>query len=480
MARDLSLLVEKIKTSKWLIEQGAFNGLIDGVALAASNPNLQISSTFYEDEFQLSGGFPQEAEGTAIIEVNGKIVKGCPDWMCEFFGLCDPDAVGAAIDEANADNSIDSIVLMFNSGGGEATGIEELARKIAANPKPILCWTEHKAQSAAYWLMSQGQALGMSPSAAVGSVGCYVIVDDQTAMMDQMGIKKEIFSAGRFKMMMAPIRKLTDEERGILQRDVEAVHFQFKDAILAMRQVKTACLEGLSYEGKEALQGGMVDIVCDNFTEFLSVTMKNKPSILTKIKAVFSPPPAPAVAAPAAPAPVVTAPAPVVELASYGAHYVKCPFCTRSWELDDADSVKDEEEKKKEEAAKLAAKQLNVAFPDVFTAAQIETATTALMAGHHQFVANGVTYSLSIVGGQPSWQASAGAAPAPNTAPAARPAPAPAPAPVAAAPVLPNLDDSEAWRKTVGTHIERKRTPWQEACAEHVRNVAAGPFRKQV
>lgn len=403
-----------------MIELSALTNLMDTIGLVRANPQLAISQSPQSNEFVVSGGMPAEASGTALIEVSGKIIKGAEDWQEEWFGLCNTDTVAAAIDEANADNSVDSIVLCFNSPGGESTGIEELGRKIASNPKPILAWTENRATSAAYWLMSQCQAIGMTPSAVVGSIGVYCVVDDVTGMLSQLGIVKEAIYSGKFKMMGAEFRKLTDEERGLLQTDITALHHQFKDAILSARLVKSECMEGLSYEGREALTGGLTDIVVDDLNQFLTTTMSVKSSIITKIKNALSPTPAPVLAVPAAPAKLEGG-------SPYGEHYVSCPSCQHSWKLRETDLHKmtedEKDEKAKEEAARLKAAQL------------------------------------------------AANAPAPALAAVAAPAPAPAPVvpALAAAPAAPVPDlSSDAWRRATGTAIPVMDSPFKKACRDYM------------
>ena len=209
------------------------------------------------------------------------------DYDCaKELGLCNIDNIVLEFQKATQDPTVQEICLWFDSPGGETTGIQEFGQLIANCPKKTKGWTETKSASAAYWLMSQCDNLGMTPSSMVGSIGCYACIEDFTGAMRMAGIKKELISSGKYKLLGSKFRSLTEEERNILQDDITNQHNKFKQTILSKRAVDPSYMEGLTYEGEEALASNLVDVVTDSFSTFLTTadnymfkTKINKPQL---------------------------------------------------------------------------------------------------------------------------------------------------------------------------------------------------------
>jgi signal peptide peptidase SppA len=268
---NVSRLAQRLINQKMLISHVAHTNLIKQIESLLEQPNVPI---FGDDG---TYNFPEnavEADSTAIITVNGIIAKDVSPIEDEALGLVDVEWISDALSNCVADPNIKNIVLNFNSPGGETCGVEELGRKIAnidSAIKPIFGWTDKMCTSAAFWLLSQCRIIGMIPSAEVGGVGVYSLVLDATEQMKQQGLSMFVASSGKYKMLGHEFRSLTDEEKQILQDDSDKQHKKFKDVIWEKRpNIPENALEGLSYEGPEALKLGFVDVLFDNMDEFLA------------------------------------------------------------------------------------------------------------------------------------------------------------------------------------------------------------------
>lgn len=273
---NISTLADKLVNGKWLINATAHTNFINLIHTYISNPTAAIYGE--ENEYTSNIDVPiPTGEVTAIINVNGILVKGCSGIEEQLFGLVDTDYIRYCLEDAVNDTNVKDIVLNFNSPGGETTGIEELGRKIKEVNliKPVYAWTETMMCSAAYWLGSQASRVGMSPSSIVGSIGVYSLIQDCSKSLEQEGVNIQAISAGKYKLLGANFKPLTDEEKQILQEDVDKQHIKFKDAVLGSRQVPIEYMEGLSYEGQQALAGSLVDVVVDDMEMFLNINMKN-------------------------------------------------------------------------------------------------------------------------------------------------------------------------------------------------------------
>ena len=278
------MIQSKIYGGKWAITPQSFLSLrrsLDGLdrlhygglrGMIFGNP-IKMKALDTKDAESSSSIQPQEGD-IAILGISGVLMKG-PDEEAEaLLGLTNIDRISRALDELAADPSVSCIILGFSSPGGETTGIDVLSRKVKnidKNIKPVYAWTESQMSSAAYWIGSQARAIGMAPSAEVGSIGVYKLLADESQKLANEGTKVNEIVSGEHKLMGHEHRPLSDSDRAILQTDVSNQHEVFKQTIKNNRpEVKDEALTGLSYEGESAFELGLVDFVGDSLAEFVN------------------------------------------------------------------------------------------------------------------------------------------------------------------------------------------------------------------
>lgn len=209
---------------------------------------------------------------TAIIPVTGIIGQHIPFIDTYSSGpMTDVDDVKTAIDVSEQDISIDRVMFRFDSPGGSAAGVPELGRKIFAMTKPTVAFTDAECCSAGVWLASQCRQFYATPSSSVGSVGVWSAYTDLTGKMKKDGVKMNSIYAGKYKLMGAWWKPMADDERAILQAQVDKLHSEFKSAMNNFRQVDATYLEGQIFDGQEAAQIGMIDGLVEDITELLTV-----------------------------------------------------------------------------------------------------------------------------------------------------------------------------------------------------------------
>ena len=86
-------------------------------------------------------------------------------------------------------------------------------------------------------------------------------------MMENDGIKMNAISAGKYKLLGAYWKPMTDEERAILQARVDSIHRDFKDAVLNRREVDEQQMEGQIFNGEEAARIGLIDGLVEGIDE---------------------------------------------------------------------------------------------------------------------------------------------------------------------------------------------------------------------
>ncbi len=271
-------ILDKLYNGKWLMEKKSLYSFYQN----CMNRKMENYGNF-ENKTNLSNiinEYPTDEGDCAVISISGIIVKGCSEEEQQILGLVNPDEICVALDMAAEDASVKYIILWFSSPGGETTGILELGKKIKyidENIKPIFSFTDSQMASAAAWLGSQARYIGMTESANIGSCGVYMVIMDASKKYEMEGLNPQVISSGKYKTMGQDTKSLTEEENNLLILDVENQHKKFKEIVKSRRpHIKEEALEGLGYEGPEALENGWTDMICDSFQEFLQEINNNE------------------------------------------------------------------------------------------------------------------------------------------------------------------------------------------------------------
>lgn len=226
------------------------------------------AAAFFDARFSL----PEAAEnplltiedGVGIIRLHGQLMRD-PDLISTLlFGATDINQVADAVRQAADSKEVKSILLDIDSPGGTVNGTPELAQVVAdaSKLKTIYAFSAGQMCSAAYWVASQCQAVYASPSARVGSIGVMLPFIDSAEKFRSQGLKVEVFAAGKFKGMGTPGVPLSEEQRALLQADVEEIAADFKEAVLARgRRIPDEAMEGQSFSARKAQRYNLAGVV---------------------------------------------------------------------------------------------------------------------------------------------------------------------------------------------------------------------------
>jgi signal peptide peptidase SppA len=231
----------------WLITTDAMQGMV-AQAVAFFDARIQLPEP-------TRNALLSVVDGVGIIDLHGPLMRQ-PDLISSLlFGATDMDLVTAAIAEAVARDDVKSVLLDINSPGGTVNGTPELAQAVAdaAKLKTTYAFSAGQMCSAAYWIASQCDAIYATHSARVGSIGVMLPFIDSTEKFRSEGLKVEVFAAGKFKGMATPGVPLSEEQRALIQSDIEEIATDFKTAVLARgRKIPDAAMEGQSFSARNA------------------------------------------------------------------------------------------------------------------------------------------------------------------------------------------------------------------------------------
>jgi len=196
-------------------------------------------------------------DGVGIITICGPIIRR-PGLIAQFlFGATDTEAIIEAVNEAARNPAVQAVLLDVDSPGGSVNGTPELAQAVAdlAREKYTYAFTAGQMCSAAYWVAAQCDAIYMTPSARVGSIGVIASILDTSEALRSEGVKVEVFAAGKYKSLGTSGVSLTDDQRAWLQQNVEEIAAEFRAAVLARgRKIPEEAMEGQTFSARAAMR----------------------------------------------------------------------------------------------------------------------------------------------------------------------------------------------------------------------------------
>ena len=146
--------------------------------------------------------------------------------------------------EAMGDGNCKAIIFDVDSPGGSVDGVTELAAEIynGRKQKPSTAVINSLGASAAYWLASAASEVVITPSGQAGSIGVYMMHQDESKALENEGIKITLIKAGKFKAEGGPQEPLSDETRTHLQSMVNDYYTMFVKAIGQQRSASQAAV----------------------------------------------------------------------------------------------------------------------------------------------------------------------------------------------------------------------------------------------
>jgi signal peptide peptidase SppA len=199
----------------------------------------------------------------AVIPVYGTIMQRANMMtMCD--GGTSTQAISQALREANADESIASILLDIDSPGGSVYGVAELAAEIRASTKPVTAMANSLAASAAYWLGCAASEFFITPGGEVGSIGVYQAHEDWSKAYAEAGVDVKFVSAGKYKVEGHPFAPLDPEAKQFMQQRTDEYYSAFtrdvaKGRKVGVDQVRNGMGQGRCLGASQAKAEGMVD-----------------------------------------------------------------------------------------------------------------------------------------------------------------------------------------------------------------------------
>ena len=212
----------------------------------------------------LFGGIDVEnlAGNVALIPIEGVIV-GSKDSESIFEKATSSSDIIEFIEKADKNPSIKAIILEINSPGGSAVASEEIANALKKTNKTTVAWIREVGASGAYWIASASNHIVADRVSITGSIGVIASYLEFPGLLDRYNITYQRLISGKYKDIGSPFRELTDEEKNILQQNLDVIRDYFVSEVAKNRHMNKKDVDrianGMFYLGVQAKDLGLID-----------------------------------------------------------------------------------------------------------------------------------------------------------------------------------------------------------------------------
>ena len=258
-----------LKNSKSAIDNGLVDGLkykdevLAELAELTDNEKIEkiesVSLTKYTKVPNTKRKFNKNK--IAVVYANGSVIMGEGEE-----GSIGSDRISRAIRKARLDSTIKAIVFRVNSGGGSALASEVIWRevKLAQEVKPVIASLGDVAASGGYYIVAPAQKIVASPNTITGSIGVFgVLFNGQKLLNNKLGVHVDVVKTNTFADIGSFARKLTAQEREVIQYSIENTYDTFISHVAEGRNMTKEDIDkigqGRVWSGENALEIGLID-----------------------------------------------------------------------------------------------------------------------------------------------------------------------------------------------------------------------------
>lgn len=167
-----------------------------------------------------------------------------------------------------ADNPlVKAIVLRIDSPGGGVVPSQEIYDAVQRirnkNNKAVIASMGTVAASGGYYIAAATDRIVANPGSLTGSIGVIMEMANVEGLLKKIGVEGVVVKSGKFKDVGSPLRKMTEEEKALLQSVMDDVHMQFIDAVAEGRALEVSTVQALAdgriFTGRQAKEAKLVD-----------------------------------------------------------------------------------------------------------------------------------------------------------------------------------------------------------------------------
>lgn len=158
---------------------------------------------------------------------------------------------------------IEGVMFEINSPGGTPVASEAIAAELSALELPNVALIGDMAASGGYMIAAAADTIVASPMSDVGSIGVTMSYVEESKKNEEDGVTYVPLNSGKFKDIGSPNKPLTEEERTLLESQLQEVHDYFVDLVSRYRNIErdgvSVLADGSTLTGQKALEKKLVD-----------------------------------------------------------------------------------------------------------------------------------------------------------------------------------------------------------------------------
>ncbi len=193
----------------------------------------------------------------ALIRVEGVIV--------------DSQATVGELKRFSENPSVKAIVLRIDTPGGGVVPSQEIYDAIKRvrdkSNKAVIASMGSVAASGGYYIAAATDRIVANPGTLTGSIGVIMETANVEGLLQKIGVEGVVIKSGKYKDVGSPLRKMSPEERGLLQAVMDDVHKQFIEAVAEGRSMELRAAQVLAdgriFTGRQAKEAKLVDELGD-------------------------------------------------------------------------------------------------------------------------------------------------------------------------------------------------------------------------
>jgi protease-4 len=222
---------------------------------------VEVGSRRYRD------GEWGERPRIAVVGAYGSIQVGHSSYsIIDGSKVMGSHTIAAQLDDARKDPLVKAVVLRIDSGGGSGIASDEIARAVercTESGKPVIASMGDVAASGGYWIACPADFIYASGSTYTASIGVVSLIPSLERLLEEKGVVREVYSKGRSANLGDYGHRLTDEERALIESELDYFYNIFIGLVAENRGMEPeevrAVAGGRVWTGSDALDRGLVD-----------------------------------------------------------------------------------------------------------------------------------------------------------------------------------------------------------------------------
>jgi protease-4 len=207
----------------------------------------QIFAAYNVAEVNIDGAIVQSGDGPSPLPGGGSAAA---------------DELVEQIEQADADENVDALVLNMNTPGGEVVASEDIRYAAEQFDGPTVAYATSLCASGGMWIASGCDEFHAREGSRIGSIGVIGAVFGKEGTLDKLGLEYNRFVAGDYKDTTSGLRELREDEREYWQGLLDEWYDQFIETVVEGRDIDAETArdtEARIYLGPEAKELGLVD-----------------------------------------------------------------------------------------------------------------------------------------------------------------------------------------------------------------------------